>query len=207
MPTARVFGVTSRGDDQCTYALYSNVADWADFVRSIRNRCGRVRELTRRPRWAPAGAGRGRHWRWWRRQCHFRQRRWWERHWRVVAAGSPGTATPPTRTDSANGRSRWGLLARATAPAATSVTRPSSHATRHLRTSVQRLGDQFARLATTCSETLNVCTPSQARSKPHASPGSCAVSPGSTSAGSSSAFAALLALGALCLGRRRRNVA
>lgn len=30
----RVFGVTSRGDTMCTYALYSNVADWADFVRS-----------------------------------------------------------------------------------------------------------------------------------------------------------------------------
>ncbi|MES1178789.1 MAG: trypsin-like serine protease [Myxococcales bacterium] len=30
----RVFGVTSRGDDACTYALYSNVASWATFVRS-----------------------------------------------------------------------------------------------------------------------------------------------------------------------------
>ena len=30
----RVFGVTSRGDSQCSYALYSNVASWADFIRS-----------------------------------------------------------------------------------------------------------------------------------------------------------------------------
>ncbi|MET0790793.1 MAG: trypsin-like serine protease [Polyangiaceae bacterium] len=30
----RVFGVTSRGDAACTYALYSNVASWSDFVRS-----------------------------------------------------------------------------------------------------------------------------------------------------------------------------
>lgn len=30
----RVFGVTSRGDDACTYALYSSVASWATFVRS-----------------------------------------------------------------------------------------------------------------------------------------------------------------------------
>jgi hypothetical protein len=30
----RVFGVTSRGDDACTYALYSNVANWATFVRA-----------------------------------------------------------------------------------------------------------------------------------------------------------------------------
>ncbi len=30
----RVFGVTSRGDSACTYALYSNVASWADFVRN-----------------------------------------------------------------------------------------------------------------------------------------------------------------------------
>jgi len=30
----RVFGVTSRGPEDCSYALYSNVADWADFIRS-----------------------------------------------------------------------------------------------------------------------------------------------------------------------------
>jgi V8-like Glu-specific endopeptidase len=30
----QVFGVTSRGDQACTYALYSNVASWADFIRS-----------------------------------------------------------------------------------------------------------------------------------------------------------------------------
>ena len=30
----RVFGVTSRGDAACTYALYSNVASWADFLRT-----------------------------------------------------------------------------------------------------------------------------------------------------------------------------
>jgi hypothetical protein len=29
-----VFGVTSRGDDECTFAIYSGVANWADFVRS-----------------------------------------------------------------------------------------------------------------------------------------------------------------------------
>jgi V8-like Glu-specific endopeptidase len=32
--TGRVFGVTSRGDSQCSYALYSNVANWAGFIRS-----------------------------------------------------------------------------------------------------------------------------------------------------------------------------
>jgi MYXO-CTERM domain-containing protein len=32
--TGRVFGVTSRGDSECSYALYSNVANWADFIRS-----------------------------------------------------------------------------------------------------------------------------------------------------------------------------
>jgi V8-like Glu-specific endopeptidase len=30
----RVFGVTSRGDAACTYALYSSVASWAGFLRS-----------------------------------------------------------------------------------------------------------------------------------------------------------------------------
>ena len=30
----QVFGVTSRGDAACSYALYSNVADWSDFIRS-----------------------------------------------------------------------------------------------------------------------------------------------------------------------------
>ena len=29
----RVFGVTSRGDTDCTYALYSNVASWSAFIR------------------------------------------------------------------------------------------------------------------------------------------------------------------------------
>jgi Trypsin len=32
--SGRVFGVTSRGPADCSYALYSNVADWADFIRS-----------------------------------------------------------------------------------------------------------------------------------------------------------------------------
>jgi hypothetical protein len=30
----RVFGVTSRGDSACSYALYSNVANWSDFISS-----------------------------------------------------------------------------------------------------------------------------------------------------------------------------
>ena len=30
----RVFGVTSRGPSDCSYALYSNVAAWADFIQS-----------------------------------------------------------------------------------------------------------------------------------------------------------------------------
>jgi uncharacterized protein (TIGR03382 family) len=30
----RVFGVASRGDSLCTYDLYSNVASWADFIRT-----------------------------------------------------------------------------------------------------------------------------------------------------------------------------
>ena len=32
--SGRVFGVTSRGDPMCSYALYSNVASWADFIRT-----------------------------------------------------------------------------------------------------------------------------------------------------------------------------
>jgi uncharacterized protein (TIGR03382 family) len=30
----RVFGVASRADSMCSYALYSNVASWADFIRT-----------------------------------------------------------------------------------------------------------------------------------------------------------------------------
>lgn len=30
----RVFGVTSHGDLDCTHSVYSNVADWADFLRT-----------------------------------------------------------------------------------------------------------------------------------------------------------------------------
>jgi len=31
--TSHVIGVTSRGDSACSYALYSNVANWSDFIR------------------------------------------------------------------------------------------------------------------------------------------------------------------------------
>lgn len=50
----RVFGVTSRGDTNCTYALYSNVADWADFVRNTAKDAAKSGGYEPLP-WADAG--------------------------------------------------------------------------------------------------------------------------------------------------------
>lgn len=57
---SRVFGVTSRGDTKCSYALYSNVADWGDFLRSSALEAALLGGYTA-PAWASsspqAGAG------------------------------------------------------------------------------------------------------------------------------------------------------
>ncbi len=49
----QVFGVTSRGDQACTYALYSNVASWADFIRSTAKTAATMGGYTP-PAWATA---------------------------------------------------------------------------------------------------------------------------------------------------------
>ena len=46
-----VFGVTSRGDAACTYALYSNVASWGDFIRSTAKTAATMGGYTA-PAWA-----------------------------------------------------------------------------------------------------------------------------------------------------------
>ncbi|MEO7032999.1 MAG: trypsin-like serine protease [Polyangiaceae bacterium] len=47
----QVFGVTSRGDAECTYALYSNVASWAEFIRSTAKTAASMGGYTA-PAWA-----------------------------------------------------------------------------------------------------------------------------------------------------------
>ncbi|MEP7049192.1 MAG: trypsin-like serine protease [Pseudomonadota bacterium] len=53
----QVFGVTSRGDQACTYALYSNVASWPDFIRSTAKTAATMGGYTA-PGWA-TGMGSG----------------------------------------------------------------------------------------------------------------------------------------------------
>lgn len=53
----RVFGVTSRGDTTtCTFALYSNVANWASFVRSTALDAATIGGYTPPP-WVTPGSG------------------------------------------------------------------------------------------------------------------------------------------------------
>ncbi|MEO8905959.1 MAG: trypsin-like serine protease [Polyangiaceae bacterium] len=61
----QVFGVTSRGDAECTYALYSNVDSWADFIRRTAKTAATMGGYTA-PAWAsgidtstPVGAAGG----------------------------------------------------------------------------------------------------------------------------------------------------
>jgi len=225
----RVMGVTSRGDDQCTYALYSNVANWADFVRSTALAAAESGSYPA-PSWATGGGSSG-------------------------GAGSGGAGSGGAGSGgasgggasggsatggSAAGRSATGGSATGSAGAATPPTGPVGATVDPLGSACS--GDCpgayqcYSASGTppgicvpscsppanscperyTCSELpapqgsttpLHVCTPAQSTVKTATVSGSCAVSAGSHSTGGSSALAALLGLGVLWFGRRRRHVA
>ncbi len=209
----RVFGVTSRGDDQCTYALYSNVAEWADFVRSTAIAAATSGNYTP-PSWATAdddsagaaGTGAGGN---------------------GGGGGNASTATGGTTTGgtttggTANGSA--GVTSPPTGPTAPTVDplgsacsgdcpgiyqcysatgTPPGICVPPCSAAASSCPTRYA-----CSESLGVCTPSQPTVRTARVSGSCAVSPGPQSTRANSAFAALLALGVLWIGRRRRNVA
>jgi MYXO-CTERM domain-containing protein len=191
----RVFGVTSRGDKDCTFALYSNVTNWAAFVRSTAIAAAKAGNYAA-PSWATdtgtSGAG---------------------------GSGNGGTVGDGNRggnaTSAAGATSPPGGPVGATVdPLGTACSGdcPGTYQCYAANNAppgicVPPCGVSSAACPSgySCSEALNVCTPAQSTFKAEAS-GSCAVSQ-ARSGGGSSAFATLLALGALWFGRRRRHVA
>ncbi|HEY3256082.1 MAG TPA: trypsin-like serine protease [Polyangiaceae bacterium] len=230
----RVFGVTSRGDDKCTFAIYSEVANWADFMRSTAVAAATSGGYTA-PSWATdagasgaggsstggssnAGAGN-------------------------ASAGKAGSSNAGSdNAGSSNAGSSNASAGRAGVAGATSGSAAGSAGTVSppmgpVGPVVGALGSScngdcpvgyqcFSASGTppgicvppcsasadtcpagySCSEALNVCTPPSKGKTTHVS-GSCALSPGASSAPGSSALAALLGLGVLWFGRRRRCAA
>lgn len=188
----RVFGVTSRGDDQCTYAVYSNVADWADFVRSTALAAATSGSYEPAS-WVTdmgtatggtggtANGGSG-----------------------GTATGGAGTATPPE-----------GPVGPTVDPLGSSCTGdcPSDYKCYSatgtppgICVPVCSASNDTCPTRYACSESLGVCTPTQSTTKTAHISGSCAVSPGAESAGGGSVIA-LLGMALSWLGRRRRRVA
>jgi len=184
----RVFGVTSRGDDDCTFAIYSNVANWADFVRSTALTAASSGSYPV-PSWASdAGAGGAAG----------------AANTGAGAAGFAGTASPPSAP-----------VGPTVDPLGTACTGdcPSSYQCYSATGTppgvcVPPCGAANscpARYA--CSAALGVCTPTQSTVKTAHASASCSLSSGAKSASSGSAFATLLGLGALWFARRRRQLA
>jgi len=199
----RVFGVTSRGDDQCTYALYSNVADWADFVRDTALDAADSGGYAP-PSWATAagpalpGSGGG-------------------------GNGSANGGSGPLG-GSANGGSPSGNAGTTSPPAGpaaptidplgTSCTgdcpgtyqcysgtgTPPGICVPQCSASNSTCPERYG-----CAEDLGVCTPTQPTVKTSHVSASCALTATPQSSRGTSALGVILALGTLWLGRRRRN--
>ncbi|MEI9935662.1 MAG: trypsin-like serine protease [Pseudomonadota bacterium] len=185
----RVFGVTSRGDDQCTFALYSNPANWADFVRSSAIAAATSGGYTPAT-WATAvpatsgvGGGGG-----------------------DSTSGSAGTTSPPAgptgpTVDPLGSPCSGADDCPGTYQCYSTTNTPPGTCVPPCSDSAEACPTGYA-----CSKALGVCTPTQSTAKAHGS-GSCAISPGLESASGIPAFATLLGLCALWFGRRRRSVA
>ena len=208
----RVFGVTSRGDDQCTFAIYSNVANWADFVRSTALAAATAGGYTPAP-WvtdtSSVGSGGG------------------------GASGASGGSGGKAHGGTSNANGGSSPIANGGSPSAagsdSSATAGSSSDPLGMSCTgncpdgyqcysatgtppgicVPPCGDDANSCPErySCSASLKVCTPKQATTKTAHIEGSCAVSPGVNSARGTSAFALLLGLSAVWLGRRRRQLA
>ena len=203
----RVFGVTSRGDDQCTYALYSNVADWADFVRDTALDAADLGGYTP-PSWASAtgpvfpgtGSGGGN------------------------AGGSGGRSGSPGGSSSGGSSTgSAGTTSPPAGPAAPTIDPLGSSCTGDCPGTYQcysgtgtppgicvppcSVANTTCPQRYACSEDLGVCTPTQPTVKTSHVSASCALGTAPKSERGTTAFAVLLGLGTLWLGRRRRNVA
>ena len=225
----RVFGVTSRGDNQCTYALYSNVADWADLVRRTAITAATSGGYTP-PTWATgstgaSGTGGG-------SNDGGGSATAGSASAGSASAGSAmggrpagsnatgGNATGGNATDPAGTTSPPAGPAKPTvdptgSACAGSTDCPGTYLCYAATRSPPGICVPLCAASTNrcpadyrCSETLGVCTPVQTTTKTAHLAGSCALSQGSNSAAGSSAFATLLALCVLWFGRRhRRDVA
>ena len=189
----RVFGVTSRGDDLCTFAVYSNVAHWADFVRGIAIAAAESGGYTPSA-WASDIA---------------------------AAGGSPASGASGGAAGTASSASSAGTTSPPAAPVGPTVDPLGTACAGDCPGAYQCYSASGtppgicvppcsamakscpARYA--CSESLGVCTPTQPTVKTARVSGSCAVSAREAPAGGTAAFSALLGLGVLWLGRRRRQ--
>ncbi|MEO6600032.1 MAG: trypsin-like serine protease [Polyangiaceae bacterium] len=194
----RVFGVTSRGDSACTYALYSNVASWAAFVRSTELDAATAAGYTP-PAWVSGGT--------------------------VVAPPGVGGAGSMSADASAGGADRSaGGATVDLPPPGTSITPTVDPLGEECKSSSDCPGAYKCYSATaqppgtctptcsaakptcpkdyTCSVTSAVCTPRAAVTKRISA--TCSLS-GQPQTGSSAAFALVLSVGLTWLGRRRRR--
>lgn len=198
----RVFGVTSRGDDGCTFAIYSDVANWADFVRSTAVVAAKSGGYTPAS-WvtgtgisgaggatgaggasggaSPGGTG------------------------GADAPGSAGTTSPPSGpvgpTVDPLGTSCTGECPASYKCYSATATPPGVCVPECSSATADSCPERYA-----CSTALGACVPTQPTVKTTRLEASCAVAPAMKSARGPSAFALLLGLGVLWLGRRRRQL-
>jgi len=197
-----VFGVTSRGDKDCTFAIYSNVSNWASFVRTTAIAAAKSGKYTA-PSWATdstampgsssagagptaaAGAGSS-----------------GAANSSAGSGGAGGTMVPPTDPVDPLGSSCAGDCPADYKCFTASGTPPGICVPQCNPAGLDTCPERYS-----CSEELKVCTPKQATVKTAHVAASCAVSRGQQPASGSLAFPALLGLGVLWFGRRRRNAA
>jgi len=196
----RVFGVTSRGDDDCTFAIYSNVANWADFVRStavVAAKSGGYTPASWVTDMGTSGAG--------------------------GANGSGGASAAGTSAGGADGAGAPGVAGTTSPPAgpagptvdplgmactgecpgaykcySATGTPPGICVPQCSSAAPDSCPERYA-----CSMSLGACIPTQPTVKTAHLEASCALSPGLRSSRGTAALALLLGLGLLRLGRRR----
>ncbi len=216
--SGRVFGVTSRGDTDCTYALYSNVADWAYFIRAGGQDAAVIGAYLPAPWVNNTGSGS-----------------------MIPSGGGSGDSATGGASAGGNAGTGTGGSAGDPSPSGGSAESPGDDApppVQSVTPTVSALGDRcqsdqdcpgaYRCYSSTrmppgicvppcgengagcptdyaCTDSLGVCTPkSEVVAKGHVS-ASCALSPGNEH-GSGAVFAALL-MGGAWLGRRRRSAA
>jgi uncharacterized protein (TIGR03382 family) len=205
--SGRVFGVTSRGDADCTYALYSNVASWPDFIRTAAKDAAATGGYSA-PAWADgvtstpigsAGSGAG-----------------------GDSVGSAGSSAANAAGGSSNGGSETGSSGAPVVQMPTvtplgaacsgaddcpgtyqcysSTAKPPGICVPRCVSNGASCPDGYS-----CAESLSVCVPTPSKVTKASVSTSCALSTGKHSG--NGALATLLVVGFAWLGRRRRDAA